>query len=79
MAAAAGNRVLELVALVLIRLGRLHQIERLAPRARKQVRADVLRAHAGIAGAVESGDRELARHRMRRHLDALAVVMRQAL
>ena len=34
VAAAAQNRVLELVALVLIRLSRLHQIERLAPKAR---------------------------------------------
>ena len=32
VAAAAHNRVLDLVALVLIRLSRLHQIERLAPK-----------------------------------------------
>ena len=49
MAAAAHNRVLELVALVLIRLSRLHQIERLAPKARKQITAEVLRTHEGIA------------------------------
>jgi DNA-binding FadR family transcriptional regulator len=36
----------------------------------------VRRAHEGIAAAVESGDRELARHRMRRHLEALSAVMR---
>ena len=76
MAGAAGNRVLELVALVLIRLSRLHQIERLALKARKQARAEVLRAHEAIAAAVESGDRELSRHRMRRHLEALATLMR---
>jgi DNA-binding FadR family transcriptional regulator len=68
--------VLELIALVLIRLSRLYEIERLALKARKQVRAEVLRAHGGIAAAVETGDRELARHRMRRHLDALAALMR---
>ncbi len=76
VAAAAQNRVLLLVALVLIRLSRLHQIERLAPKARKQIRAEVLRTHEGIARAVESGDREMARHRMRRHLEALGALMR---
>lgn len=72
VASAARSRVLELVALVLIRLSRLHQIERLAVKARRQVAAEVLRTHEGIAAAVRTGDRELARHRMRRHLDALA-------
>jgi DNA-binding FadR family transcriptional regulator len=76
VAAAAKNRVLSLVALVLIRLSRLQQIERLAPKARKQIRAEVLRTHEGIALAVESGDREMARHRMRRHLEALGALMR---
>ena len=76
VAAAAQNRVLQLVALVLIRLSRLHQIERLAPKARKQIRAEVLRTHEGIARAIEDGDRELARHRMRRHLEALGALMR---
>ena len=76
VAAAAQNRVLQLVALVLIRLGRLHQVERLNPRAQKQVSAEVLRAHEGIARAIEDGDRELARHRMRRHLEALGALVR---
>ncbi len=76
VACAAASRVLELVALVLIRLSRIYEIERLAPRARKQISAEVHRAHEGIAAAVESGDRKLARHRMRRHLEALAAVMR---
>ena len=56
VAAAAQNRVLHLVALVLIRLSRLYQIERLAPKAQKQIRAEVFRTHEGIA----------ARHRGRR-------------
>ena len=75
VAGASGNRALELVALVLIRLSRLHQIERLAPLARDQVRAEVLRAHQAVAAAIAAGDGELARHRMRRHLAALAAVM----
>jgi DNA-binding FadR family transcriptional regulator len=75
VAGAAGNRVLELVALVFIRLSRIYQIDRLAPGTREQMSAEVLRAHEGIAAAIESGDRELARHRMRRHLDALGALM----
>jgi DNA-binding FadR family transcriptional regulator len=76
VAAAAQNRVLNLVALVLIRLSRLHQIERLAPKTQREIQAEVLRTHIGIASAVEAGDRELARHRMRRHLEALGDLMR---
>jgi len=70
VAAAAGNRVLELIALVLIRLSLIYQIERLASGASEQISAEALRAHEGIAAAVEAGDRELALHRMRRHLEA---------
>jgi DNA-binding FadR family transcriptional regulator len=76
VASAARNRVLELVALVLIRLSRLHRIDRLASTARHQARAEMLLAHEAIAAAVESGDRELSRHRMRRHLGALAAQLR---
>ncbi len=76
VAAAAQNRVLILVALVLIRLSRLHQIERLAPKMQREIQAEVLRTHIGIAEAVAAGDRELARHRMRRHLEALGALMR---
>jgi DNA-binding FadR family transcriptional regulator len=76
VAGAAGNRVLELVGLVLIRLSRLHRTDRLASAARQRARGEVTRAHEAIAVAVESGDRELSRHRMRRHLDALAAQLR---
>jgi DNA-binding FadR family transcriptional regulator len=76
VAAAAQNRVLQLVALVLIRLSGLHQTERLAPKTRKQIRAEVLCTHEGIASAVEAGDREMARHRMRRHLETLGALIR---
>jgi DNA-binding FadR family transcriptional regulator len=76
VAVAAHNRVLELVALVLIRLSRLHQIERLAPKTRNQIKAEVHRTHEGIAAAIDAGDRELARHRMRRHLEALGGLVR---
>ena len=68
VAATAHNRALDLVALVLIRLSPLHQLERPAPKDPPRVSAEVLRAHEGIATAIASGDRERARHRMRRHL-----------
>src|SRR5215469_16276475 len=45
VAGAAHSRVLELIALVLIRLSRLYEIERLAPKGSQHVRAEVLRAH----------------------------------
>jgi DNA-binding FadR family transcriptional regulator len=76
VAVLAQNRVLNLVALVLIRLSRLHQIERLAPKTRREIKAEVLKTHRGIAEAVAAGDRELARHRMRRHLEALGALGR---
>lgn len=76
VALAAGNRPLHLVALVLIRLSRLHQIERLAPKAQRQIRLELAGAHAGIAGAIETGDAPAARDGMRRHLEALSVLMR---
>jgi DNA-binding FadR family transcriptional regulator len=64
------NPVLELVALVLIRLVR---VQRVAPSGRMS-RApieEVTRAHERIVDAIVFEDRELARHRMRRHLEAL--------
>jgi DNA-binding FadR family transcriptional regulator len=76
VAAAAHNRVLDLVSLVLIRLSRLYQIERLPEKVQGQIRVEVHRTHQGIADAVITGDRELSRHRMRRHLEALANFMR---
>jgi len=74
VAAVGDNRVLELVALVLVRLSRIHQIERVPARAREHIRAEVLRAHQEIAAAIASGDRELARDRMRAHLDAVGAL-----
>ncbi|HMC40274.1 MAG TPA: FCD domain-containing protein [Acidimicrobiales bacterium] len=71
VARAAGNRVLELVASVLIRLSQLHRIDRMAPAQADRVRAEILGSHIAIAAAVSDGDAELARHRMQRHLDVL--------
>ena len=76
IAGAAGNRVLELVALVLIRLSRLYQVERLAPRDVTRIREEIHRAHSVIVEAVISGDRDLARHRMHRHMTAVGAIVR---
>ena len=75
LAAAAGSRVLAMIALVLIRLCQIYRIERLAPGSRSQLRSEVMRAHERIAAAVEAGDGDLARRRMGRHLEALSAVM----
>ena len=76
VALVAHNRALHLVALVLIRLSRVHQIERLAPGAQRRIRFELASAHAGIAGAIAAGDAGVARDSMRRHLDALSALMR---
>ncbi|HEY2505141.1 MAG TPA: FCD domain-containing protein [Streptosporangiaceae bacterium] len=76
VAAAAGSRVLELIAQVFIRFSRIYQIERLAASARNEISAEVRRSHEGIAAAIGRGGRDLARNRMRRHLDALGTLMR---
>jgi DNA-binding FadR family transcriptional regulator len=76
IAGLSGNRALELVALVLIRLTRLHQVQQLSERARDEILSEVRRTHEGIAAALQAGDREVARHRLRRHLDVLSTHLR---
>lgn len=72
----AGNRALELVALVLLRLTRLHQSRELSVKARTRIRQDVAQSHADITVAILAGDAELARHRMRRHLHEVTATLR---
>lgn len=76
VASAARNRALELVALVLIRLCRLYQIERLPGTRQKRIDVEIGRAHSGIALAIEARDVPAAERRMRRHLAALGDVMK---
>lgn len=71
LAAHAGNRALQLLALVLIRLSRVQVGTDLDGAARTALRRAVHEEHAAIADALTGGDVELARHRMRRHLQAL--------
>lgn len=72
LAAVAGNRVLELLTLVLVRLARIHSAAPAGRPASDPVpTGDVMHVHGRIVEAILARDPELARHRMRRHLDAL--------
>jgi DNA-binding FadR family transcriptional regulator len=68
------NPVLELIVLVLLRLTRLHIVNPTGRRPGALVE-ELTRTHARIVEAVLAEDRELARHRMRRHLDAIQPFM----
>jgi DNA-binding FadR family transcriptional regulator len=70
LAAVAGNRVLELLTQVLVRLTRFHGA---APEGAPDPMPsqDVTHVHDRIVEAIIAGDPALARHRMRKHLEAL--------
>jgi DNA-binding FadR family transcriptional regulator len=76
LAAISGNRVLELLTVVLIRLCRLHEVGEMSGRTRRRVATEVDRTHGGIVQAVVARDREAARRRMRRHLEAVSSFFR---
>ena len=65
-----GNRVLELLAKVLVRLTRVKLIS--PPVGRGDPTGDVMRSHEGIVDAITAQDRDLARLRLRKHLDAVS-------
>jgi DNA-binding FadR family transcriptional regulator len=71
LAGTSGNRVLELLAMVLLRLTRIHQ----GPEQRRKpgtgAASELAHIHERIVDAVVDRDVELARMRMRRHLQAL--------
>ena len=67
LAAATGNRVLELLALVLIRLHRRYIRRKVAPRTADRLRREANRVHLAIAAAVAEGDGERARELMEQH------------
>jgi DNA-binding FadR family transcriptional regulator len=73
VSAAAANKVLHLVIVVLIRLSRRQEGEQSTPKTRRGYRAEVLLAHQDIARAIENGQEDLARDRMRNDLCALGV------
>ena len=71
LAEVAGNRVLELLTMVLTRLTRLHAAVPAEAPDPLPTRETVTDVHQRIVDAIVAGDVDLARHRMRRHLDAL--------
>jgi DNA-binding FadR family transcriptional regulator len=72
LASCCGNRALQLVAVVLISLSRLHEGSRMPNLARSTSGAEVTRAHQALVEALLCGDRDVARRRMRRHLEELS-------
>ncbi len=76
IASISGNRVLELAALVLIRLTHMHEASVLSSRDRRKMGAEVTRSHGAIAEALIARDRPLAKHRMSRHLEVLSTCFR---
>jgi DNA-binding FadR family transcriptional regulator len=73
LASIVDNPVFELLALVLIRLTVMHQIPYSSDRAGVEAS---LRIHNAILDAIINRDADLARHRMRRHLEALTDFVR---
>lgn len=67
---------LELVALVLIRLTRLHQTEARTKRQQRESQREVHRTHERIAEALFARGATLARRRTQRHLDSLGRYLR---
>ena len=72
MASIPNNRVLQLVALVLIRLSQLHETGVMSIRDRRKMGTEVTNTHGAIAEALIARDRQLARHCMQRHLEVLS-------
>ena len=72
LARIAGNRVLELLARVLLRLTRIHQALPPGMQLADSPIGDVTRVHELIVEAVTARDIDLARLRMRKHLAALS-------
>ena len=72
LAALSGNRALELIARILIRLSRVHTGPRLSKAVCCDLREQVQLAHEGVLEAVLDGDRELVRQRILRHHEAVA-------
>lgn len=72
LAQLAGNRVLNLFLGILVELFRRHWGSTMAPMPGADDAAEVHRAHTRIIEAIVNGDASIARHRSRRHLEALS-------
>ena len=72
LAALAGNTVLNLFLRILVELFRRHWTSTMEPMPAPQDAFEVHHAHARIVDAIVDGDDSMARHRLRRHLEALS-------
>jgi DNA-binding FadR family transcriptional regulator len=72
-----GNRAIELFLGALTRLTEQHtrSIEDDLDVSFEDVRSQVVMAHSGIVDAIVAGNRELARRRMQRHLEAMRLMI----
>jgi DNA-binding FadR family transcriptional regulator len=68
----AGNKALELFLRILVELFRRHWTSTMAPMPQPQDAEQVHHAHARIVEAILDGDDSMARHRSRKHLEALS-------
>jgi DNA-binding FadR family transcriptional regulator len=71
LAALSGNPVLELFLRILTELWSRHRARPTSPTPGPDAEATVVRIHSRILTAILDGDEEIARHRMRRHLEAM--------
>jgi DNA-binding FadR family transcriptional regulator len=69
LASCADNRVLELITLILARLSLMNQSSDPPQETQHRIKTEVLLAHRGIGDAIVAGDRQLALHRLRGHLE----------
>ena len=76
IAEVTGNRVLALIVLVLARLSLLHHRDGRNRAPSPEVERDVIAIHESIVEAIVANDAQLARFRMRRHLDAMQAYLR---
>jgi DNA-binding FadR family transcriptional regulator len=72
LAGLSGNRVIELLALVLLRLSRIHASTPNQQPVSRVPTEDVVRSHQKIVESIRNRDLDLARRRMRQHLDAVS-------
>jgi DNA-binding FadR family transcriptional regulator len=72
LAELAGNKALDLFLRILVELFRRHWTSTMAPMPESEDAEEVHHAHARIVEAILDGDDSMARHRSRKHLEALS-------
>jgi DNA-binding FadR family transcriptional regulator len=72
LAELAGNRVLSLYLSILVEMFRRHWSSTMQPMPGPDDAGQVHHAHGRIVEAIAAGDTGMARHRCRRHLEALS-------